>query len=149
MPPKKTKKTKRCGGSDNIKYIIEKVDIDSDGIVDGVLIKRYRIDNQNNKHYIDQKFVPNDKIQAELFEYTQHHPDIQPQEFNQNPRSNGGIKIADERTVQRFEDGGQFPITQRVIMQDDTSLAQYFKQGVGVGAGFAVVDVVSGFFTGE
>jgi hypothetical protein len=144
---------KKRGGNSEPKFIVEKIDIDGDGTFDGVLIKRYTIDNQNNKHFLDQKFVPNDRIEEEFTRYKQEHPEFQQQQhieqFNVNPRSNGGIKVADERAIARLEDGAQIPATQRVIMQDDTSFAQYVKQGVGVGAGFAVVDIVKGFFTGE
>lgn len=144
--PKQHKKK----GAGEFKFIIEKVDIDGDGSIDGVLIKRYSIDNQNNKHFVDQKFVPNHKLEEEFIKYKQLHPEFQvDKEFNSNPRANGGVKIAGDKVIAKLEDGGNIPMTQKVIIQDDTSFFQYVKQGVGVSAGFAITDIVTGLFSGE
>lgn len=155
MQRTKAKKATKKKGGNNIKFIVEKIDIDGDGTMDGVLIKRYTIVGDNHKHFLDQKFVPNERIEEEFAKYRQEHPEFQSEQseqsehFNTNPRSNGGIKIADERAIAKFEDGAQIPMTQRVIMQDDTSFVQYVKQGAGIGAGLAIVEIIQGFFTSE
>lgn len=64
---KNKKKVVRGGHiDDNIKYLVEDVDVDGDGIPDGVLVKQYKIDNNNNKHFLSQVFVPNKKLENDL-----------------------------------------------------------------------------------
>lgn len=158
---------RKYGGEEeqlNYKYVIEKIDVDGDGVPDGVLIKRYLINNNNRKRFINQKFVLNDKITDAFDQYNIHNKNIvkshnylneeqeqeQTDDFNMNRKKNNGVKIASQKEIERIENGGQIPPTQRVIMQDDTSMTQYMKQGFGMGLGWAAADVVGdvigGFF---
>jgi hypothetical protein len=126
---------KKRGGNQNYKYIIENVDIDGDNIPDGVLVKQYWVDNNNHKHFTHQKFIPNDKLETELMHY------------QTNANSNKNIKIANDKAIARIENGADIPQTQNVVIQDNTSFAQYVKQGAGLGLGFAVTDFLTGLFT--
>jgi hypothetical protein len=172
MSTTKTKKVKnRKGGNatsqasqapqasqDDIKYLVEDVDVNGDGIPDGVLVKQYKIDKNNNKHFLSQVFVPNDKLkerlEKEAREYKQQHPEIiqqveqHPDKNYLDPRNNGGLKIVDEKGIARLEDGRQIPQTQHVIIQDETTLAQHVKAGVGLGVGFGLADMLGSFFQG-
>jgi hypothetical protein len=142
----------------DIKYLVEHVDVNGDGVPDGVLVKQYKIDKNNNKHFLSQVFVPNDKLkhglEQEVQEYKKEHPEIvqqvqhQPDKYYLDPQHNGGLKIVHEKGIARLEDGKQMPQSQRVIVEDETTLAQHVKAGVGLGVGFAITDVIIGFFQG-
>jgi len=151
----KSKKLKRKGGNNNIKYLVEDIDVNGDGIPDGVLVKQYKIDQHNNKHFISQVFVPNDKLKDDLEQeekkYKQEHPEIVHQNSDKNyldPRNNGGLKIVDEKAIARLEDGRQIPQTQHIIVQDETTLAQHVKSGFGLGIGFGLADMLGNFLQG-
>lgn len=143
---------------DNIKYLVEDVDVDGDGIPDGVLVKQYKIDANNNKHFLSQVFVPNKKLENDLHQqvetYKQEHPEIiqhVQEKGNKNyldPRNNGGLKIVDDKAIARLEDGKQIPQTQHIIVQDETTLAQHVKAGFGISVGFAITDILAGIFQG-
>ncbi|WP_396189546.1 hypothetical protein [Flavobacterium sp.] len=158
MPRKIRRKGGNVGLQDDIKFLVEDVDVNGDGIPDGVLVKQYKIDKNNNKHFLSQVFVPNDKLkkglEQEEQEYKQQHPEIvqqvqqHPNKNYLDPRNNGGLKIVDEKGIAKLEDGRQIPASQRVIVEDETTLAQHVKTGVGLGVGFAITDVVVGFFEG-
>jgi len=152
---------KKYGGNteNDYKFLIEKVDTDKNGKFDdewdGVLIKRFTIVN-GKKNFIDQKFVLNSQIAAAFNELNINHTNLMAADnhnFNNNPKNNGGIKIADDNAINRIENGGQIPQAQRIIMQDDTSFAQYIKAGAGLGfgseLGHAAGDMLAGLFTGE
>jgi hypothetical protein len=126
---------KKRGGNQNYKYLIENVDIDGDNIPDGVLVKQYWVDSNNHKHFTHQKFIPNDKLETELMHY------------QTNANSNKNVKIANDKAIARIENGADIPQTQNVVIQDNTSFAQYVKQGAGLGLGFAVTDFLTGLFT--
>jgi len=136
MPPKNKK----------YRFLIEKIDIDGDGIPDGDLIKRYLGDK-----FIDQKFVPIDKYNK-LNDIIKDTNNIKPS------KSNPKVKmIYKQKDYTNKINNNQLPTDQRIIVQDNTGFVQKLTSGLGNGLGLgigmaganAIADGISGLFDGD
>lgn len=130
MLVKKGKLRKKKGGNGNqgdIRYVIEPLDIDGDGIPDGDLIKQIK-----NDKVIAQKFVAKKKLENivnQAIQYSENH---------HSTPANHNEQIIYKRDPQHPED-------KPVIIKDDTNFGQYVKMGVGVTVGEVLVKgLVSG-----
>jgi hypothetical protein len=102
-----------------ITYSIEKPDVISrDNTIEGDIIKKY-VDGK----LVDQKFVTKNKI----LEIAQNYKKM--------------FKGGADRIVYV-----QQPQEQKLILQDNTTVAQSAKQGFGFGFGFGVAELVLGLF---
>ena len=95
------------------RFVIEKIDVDGDGIPDGDLVKEYEGDK-----LLSQKFVPKEKM-AEIVDNA----------LNQ-PKSNSGPK---EKIIYKNEP--QNIDNKPIVIKDDTNFAQFVKAGIALEVG--------------
>lgn len=108
-----------------IHYIIEKLDVDGDGIPDGDLVKKY----VGNK-LVSQKFVPVARIKKIV--------------RNAQLKSNSNASPAQERIVYQ-RSPSKPPADKPVVIQSDTHFGHYVKAGAGLTVGsMAIEGLVSG-----
>lgn len=113
-----------------LRYVVEKVDVDGDGIPDGDLVKQY-----DDDRLLSQRFVPADKMQALAKNATQE-------------AANTGRK---EQVVYQRQ-----PLHEEqkpLVIQSDTSFGHYVKAGAGITLGSVAMEgVLSGLgalFSGD
>jgi len=102
------------------RFVIEKIDVDGDGIPDGDLVKEYEGDK-----LLSQKFVPKEKM-AEIVDNA----------LNQ-PKSNSGPK---EKIIYKNEP--QNIDNKPIVIKDDTNFAQFVKAGIALEVGRGAVDLL-------
>ncbi len=127
------------------KYIIEKIDFDGDGTIDGILIRKYTYDKVNNKliSLVGNKFVPNAKVEkaSRMLQQLERNT---PSNFapvkkapvaqkRKNTITYSGEQIYDIETGRK-----QMPRQQYVAVQDNTTFGQNIQNGLGFGIGFGV-----------
>ena len=123
--------SKRRYGGNHIRYVVEPIDIDGDGIPDGDLVKEYRGDKM-----LKQKFVPLKKME-QIFDNAIH----------KSYRSPDRVGEKKEQIIYKREP--QHPEDKPLIIKDETSFGQNLKQGLGLGVGVAVGEtVVQGIVAG-
>lgn len=117
--------------TNKIRYVVEPIDVDGDGIPDGDLVKKYKGDK-----LVSQKFVPSKKMKEVLDEAVKY--------ASQTPSA--PKKEKKEKVVYSRMPGDE---NKPVIVKSETAFGQHLKAGVGLGAGAAVgATVVHGLFEG-
>lgn len=134
-----------------VKYTVEKIDIDGDGIPDGDLVTQWNKDGTRVNKFVPYKQLKQAvmakakeaKLKARVnkratFENTNMFN-------NSNSNANANATTTTTRRSQKlvYKTMPDMNTTDKpVVVQDGTSLSQYFKQGVGFGAGMIAVETV-------
>ena len=102
------------------RFVIEKIDVDGDGIPDGDLVKEYEGDK-----LLSQKFVPKEKM-AEIVDNA-----LNQQNGNSGPKE----KIVYKNEPQNIDN-------KPIVIKDNTNFGQYVKLGAGFEVGRGAVDLL-------
>jgi len=99
-------------------YTIEKLDVDGDGIPDGDLVTKWKLNRKGEKVLVSRKFVAIKKIKEIVDNIPQTKAKVK--------------KIIVRKTISQS--------TTPVQVQDKTQFVQYIKQGAGTEVGRIAVD---------
>ena len=110
-----------------IRYVVEPVDVDGDGIPDGDLVKKY-----DGKKLISQKFVPAKKMEK-----------IADRVIDDMRSSGANVTMGKrQRLVYKRPEAAQNQEEKPVLVADKTAFGQYIKQGAGNQFGTSAMDLV-------
>ena len=165
---KKKAAAKKPKAADGVRYTVEPIDIDADGVPDGDLVTKYvngvveskrfvpleTLKKQIKKEAAKAKKKSPAKKKAVAAPRVNQQPQYQQQPYQQQQQPMGyGNDYGYDEQMGYNRGGPQQPQDSRVLVADDTSFGQYLKQGVGVTAGRIATEqafnALGSLFSGE